>query len=549
MQQAPAVSVIIPTCDRPDLLRVALASLAWQSFTNFEAVVVNDGETDISAVLAEFADRLNLVAVEHSVRRMGISAARNTGIRLSRGEYLVYLDDDDFFYKEHLECLHKAVKSSQYKVVYTDGILAEQELLGGVYDTVARHIPTSEDFDPAVLAQKNITPVLTLIHEKSCLRRSLTFAPYLRGHEDWDLWQRMGRHYRFRHMPYLTAEYTVRMGAASLSTAKSRMAESWLFVRQQGLLHSALPPVYALEERAAKAISLGQASGPCRASVILSLGRAEALEGNASALHALERLCNSTRGAAGVQLILAGAGSGMPELYRRFAPRLQRPLRCVCNSEDVGRVLCANQAASLAEGEWLVFLEPGVEVCDGWLDSLLGAAGELPGAGALGGVVEAPRIGSFAGGKLDDQGELRFNRLPRQAEPSGPVPVECLSGLCLMVRREHFAALGGFNAAFAPGHYADADLCLRLRQQGFASFAVPQARLLWNRDDSPLSQSPAGLVSRRAFWDSWVDAPFSLSLFTSGAEWSMRPASLAGLFPSDGLMPESFEVELPPQFR
>ena len=167
MQQAPAVSVIIPTCDRPDLLRVALASLAWQSFTNFEAVVVNDGETDISAVLAEFADRLNLVAVEHSVRRMGISAARNTGIRLSRGEYLVYLDDDDFFYKEHLECLHKAVKSSQYKVVYTDGILAEQELLGGVYDTVARHIPTSEDFDPAVLAQKNITPVLTLIHEKS----------------------------------------------------------------------------------------------------------------------------------------------------------------------------------------------------------------------------------------------------------------------------------------------------------------------------------------------------------------------------------------------
>lgn len=548
MQQAPAVSVIIPTCDRPDLLRVALASLAWQSFKDFEAIVVNDGETDISTVFAEFSGRLNLVAVEHGVRRMGISAARNTGIRLSRGEYLAYLDDDDFFYKEHLEYLHRAVKSSQYKVVYTDGILAEQELIGGVYDTVARHIPTSEDFNPAVLAFKNITPILTLIHEKSCLRRSLPFAPYLRGHEDWDLWQRMGRHYRFRHMPYLTAEYTVRRGAPSLSKAKDSMAESWLFVRRQGLLHSALPPVYTLEERAAKAVSLGRASGPCRASVILPLGQTEVLDGRAPALHALERLCDSISGAADVQLILAGAGSGMPELYRRFASRLQRPLRCVCNIDDVGRVFCANQAASLAEGEWLVFLEPGVEGCDGWLDNLLGAAGELPDAGALGGVVEAPRIGRFAGGRLNSKGELLFNRLA-QTKGDEFLPVDCLSALCLMVRREHFAAEGGFNPAFAPGHYADADLCLRLRQRGLDSVAVSGARFLWNQDNSPLCQSPAGLVSRRTFWDSWSTEPFTLSRFISGADWSMRPATLAGLYPSDGVMPEGFEFDLPFHYR
>ena len=129
MQQPPALSVVIPTCDRPDLLRVALASLAWQSFKDFEAVVVNDGETDISAVLAEFAGRLNLVAVEHSVRRMGLSAARNTGIRLSRGEYLAYLDDDDFFYKEHLEILHETVAFGSFKVAYTDAILALQEVV------------------------------------------------------------------------------------------------------------------------------------------------------------------------------------------------------------------------------------------------------------------------------------------------------------------------------------------------------------------------------------------------------------------------------------
>ena len=546
MAQGPAVSVVIPTCNRPDLLRVALESLTWQTFKNFEAIVVNDGETDISPVIADFAGKLDLTTVKHSVSRMGLSAARNTGISLSRGEYLVYLDDDDFFYKEHLEHLYGAVASTPYRVVYTDAVLAMQELINGVYDTVSRHIPMSEDFNPAVLAFKNLTPVLTLIHDKACLRRSLPFAPYLRGHEDWDLWQRMGRHYRFRHIPYPTAEFIRRTGAECLSTAKKNMAESWLFVRRQGLLHSALPSVFLLEEQAAKAVSIGSASGPCRVSVILPLGLATAFTANSSAIRALDVLCDNLGDA---QLILAGAGAGMPELCQSLVRRLKRPPRGVCNPEDVGRVISANQAATLAEGEWLIFVEPGVEPCAGWLDSLLGAARERPSAGALGGVAEAPRIGCIAGGAFNGKGELLFNRLARKAG-NNPLAVDCLSALCLMVRREHFAAVGGFNPAFAPGHYADADLCLRLKQQGLDSVVVPEARLLWNRQNSPLRQSPAGLVSRRTFWDSWVvTEPFSLSRFASGAEWSMRPEELAALWPSDGIMPETFDRPLPPHLQ
>ncbi len=546
MRQEPAITVVIPTFNRPELLRVALDSLVRQTFKDFEAIVVNDGKTDIAPVVAEFSGRLNLTAVKHEVSRMGLSAARNTGIRLSRGKYLVYLDDDDFFYNEHLEYLHTAVTSSQYKIVYTDGIQAVQELIDGVYDTVSRNIPISEDFDPAVLACQNITPVLTLIHEKSCLQRSLTFATSLRAHEDWDLWQRMGRHYRFRHMPYPTAEYIRRLGTQSMSDIKHTMAETWLFVRRQGLLHSALTPVYDLEDQAAKTASIGPASGPCRASVILPLGQASAFLANSSAMRAFDTLCV---GLGDAQLILAGAGEDMPELYKRAAERLQRRPRCLYNYHEVGRVLSANQAAALAEGEWLVFLEPGVEPLPGWLDNLLSLAGERPSAGALGGIVEAPRIGRFAGGRFNDKGELIFNRLPQQDPAESPLSVDCLSSLCLMVRREHFSALGGFNPAFAPGHYADADLCLRLKQQGLDCVAAPQVRLLWNRDALPLRQSPAGLVSRRTFWDSWRADPFAFSSLTRGSEWAMRPEDSARLWPSDGIMPETFDVELPAHLR
>ena len=539
---APAGSVIIPTCNRPELLRVALESLTWQTFTDFETVLVNDGEMDVTPVLSEFAGKLRITAVSHKTPRRGLSAARNTGISLSRGAWIVYLDDDDFFYKQHLEYLHRAVTESQYKVVYTDALMAIQQKIDGVYETVSRHLSISKDFDPVTLAHKNLTPVLCLIHSKKCLQRSLTFATYLGAHEDWDLWQRMARHYRFRHIPVPTAEFIRRRGAPGLSTDKENMANTWIFSRRQGMLHSALLPVYTLEERAADAARLGDASGPCRASVVLPLGNAAAFLGNSAALRALDALC-ATLGDA--QFVIAGFGKGMPELFQRVAGRVSRSPRCVHNPEDTGRVVSANQAAALAEGEWLIFLEPGVEPCENWLDLLLDAARENPSAAVLGGAVQNPRTGLFAGGVISGKGELHFNRLPKDNPPDALLPVDCLSSLCLMVRREHFASAGGFSLAFAPGHYADADLCLRLKRHGLTSLAVPRARFLWNDDDASMSQFPAGLVSRRTFWDSWANGSFSLQSLTTGVAWSMRPKSNAALWPSDGIMPSDFTVTLP----
>lgn len=546
MNREPAVSVILPTCDRPSLLRVALKSLAWQTFRDFEVVVVNDGETDILPAVTEFAPYLNVRAVAHSTPRQGVSSARNTGIRLARGNWLVYLDDDDFFYKEHLETLHDAVFSTPFKVVYSDAILAIQEKIDGEYRTVARDLPISLDFDSATLAWRNLTPTHTVIHEKRCLDRCLPFAPYLHGHEDWDLWQRMGRHYCFKHVPRPTAEYLRRKDAQSLSAAKGTMAESWLFMRRQGLLHSALPPVFVLEQAVDKAVCAGPAVGPCRVSVILPLGQAEAFAANTHAMRAFDTLCNTLGNA---QLILAGAGERTAEICRRAAGRLARPPRYAQTSIDTGRVLSANRAAALAEGDWLVFLEPGVEPCPGWLDALLAVAEQYPAAGALGASVEAPRLGRFAGGRLNSKGDLIFNRLSQQTTGARLLETECLPGHCLMLRQEHFLALGGFNPAFAPGHYADADLCLRLRQRGLQCLAVPEARLLWNQSGSPLRQNPAGLVSRRTFHDAWATDPFVLASLVTGSEWSMRPEDQAALWPSDGRMPPTFDISLPPKLR
>lgn len=93
-RQPALVTVVVPTCGRPPLLKKALASVLAQTHTNLEIVVVDDAASEATrAVVAGFEDaRIRYLTHE---KRKGGSAARNTGIRAARGEFIAFLDDDD----------------------------------------------------------------------------------------------------------------------------------------------------------------------------------------------------------------------------------------------------------------------------------------------------------------------------------------------------------------------------------------------------------------------------------------------------------------------
>lgn len=97
---APQVSVIIPTYNRAALVVEAVASVLGQTWSDYELIVVDDGSTDATlAVLAPYRDRLQVL---RHPRRRGVSAARNTGARKARGEWLAFLDSDDLWLPEKL---------------------------------------------------------------------------------------------------------------------------------------------------------------------------------------------------------------------------------------------------------------------------------------------------------------------------------------------------------------------------------------------------------------------------------------------------------------
>ena len=94
------VTVVIPVYNGGRYLRESIDSVLAQTFHDYEIVCVDDGSTDDSPVLLqEYGQRLRVVRQENS----GQSAARNVGVKLARGEYIAFLDQDDVWYPSKVQ--------------------------------------------------------------------------------------------------------------------------------------------------------------------------------------------------------------------------------------------------------------------------------------------------------------------------------------------------------------------------------------------------------------------------------------------------------------
>jgi glycosyltransferase involved in cell wall biosynthesis len=104
----PAVTVVIPTHDRAQLLQRAVRSALGQTFANLEVIVVDDASAEAARV-ETFDPRVRVIRLD---RPAGVCAARNLGLREARGRWVVVLDDDDELLPEMLRISLEAVHAS-----------------------------------------------------------------------------------------------------------------------------------------------------------------------------------------------------------------------------------------------------------------------------------------------------------------------------------------------------------------------------------------------------------------------------------------------------
>ncbi len=109
----PFFSIILPTYNRSDMLRIAIGSVFMQDFPSWELIIVDDGsQEDIKSVVESYNDtRVKYIHQVNSER----SAARNNGIKNSKGRYICFLDNDDVYLPFHLSSFYKEIQDRNYE--------------------------------------------------------------------------------------------------------------------------------------------------------------------------------------------------------------------------------------------------------------------------------------------------------------------------------------------------------------------------------------------------------------------------------------------------
>ena len=229
----PVVSVIIPTYNREKYIRKSLYSVLAQTYQRFEIVVVDDGSTDSThTIISAYKDNVHYLYQENQ----GISKARNTGIRNSHGDYIAFLDSDDFWLPEKTE-LQIALLQKHPEYGMAASRCASVRLDGSFRE---KNRPGTSGWVLENLFQANFIRTSAAIIRKECFHEVGLFDEELKECEEYDLWLRMASQYPIGFINKSLAVYVDNAEGVSTDSLSGRLYR--LKVLEKAYLKRKIPP-------------------------------------------------------------------------------------------------------------------------------------------------------------------------------------------------------------------------------------------------------------------------------------------------------------------
>lgn len=205
---APAVSVVIPTYNRAALIGRAVGSVLAQTAGDLELIVVDDGSTDNTAAVVRAVQDPRLIYLPQP-QNLGVSAARNIGIRAARGEWVAFLDSDDRWRPQKLQRQLQDLQHSGFagvaaycRMCRTDGrhVIEVPQGEGGRHDGA---VPW-----PSLLTD-GLWFCQTWLVRREALLACNGFDERMHIWEDWDLLLRLSQRGAIRYLPEVLVESQV----------------------------------------------------------------------------------------------------------------------------------------------------------------------------------------------------------------------------------------------------------------------------------------------------------------------------------------------------
>lgn len=161
------ISIIVPVYNVEKYLDICMKSLTEQTYEDFEIILINDGSTDGSGAICEkWAGKDRRVRLFHQENK-GLAAVRNVGLELARGEYIAWVDSDDYVDRRYLECLIGTMETAGADMVmcsfYTD--------TDGIVEDTGRKTFRAEEMDRQMFLERLYTSGMYSVVWNKLLRK------------------------------------------------------------------------------------------------------------------------------------------------------------------------------------------------------------------------------------------------------------------------------------------------------------------------------------------------------------------------------------------
>ena len=212
----PLISVVIPAYNAEKTIKETIESVLEQTWTDLEIIVINDGSTDSTLEIVNGMDAPQLKVFSYA--NGGVSASRNRGIALAKGEYIAFLDADDLWTSDKLEAQFKALQDHPEAVLaysWTDYIDEQGQFL-----YPGSHITVNGDVYAQLLLGNFLENGSNPLIRKDALTAIGNFDQSLPPAEDWDLFLRLAARYPFIAVPSAQVLYRISKNSASANIVR-----------------------------------------------------------------------------------------------------------------------------------------------------------------------------------------------------------------------------------------------------------------------------------------------------------------------------------------
>lgn len=236
------ISIVIPTYNRASTLERCIKSLLYQTYSDFEIIIVDDNSSDNSGAIIKNLNDPRIKYLKHK-KNLGANAARNTGIKNAMGDLIAFQDSDDEWFKNKLEIQIKALNESKADIVASSFI----RHMDGKKTILPKENINDEKISKTIL-YKNCISTQTILGKAKCFKDN-EFDDRLPRFQDWELIIRLSRQYKIHFIKQPLANVYVQKDSITKKPQKAIDAIDMIMKKHKDIIYrdnKALAAFYSL---------------------------------------------------------------------------------------------------------------------------------------------------------------------------------------------------------------------------------------------------------------------------------------------------------------